>query len=44
MTVDIAGVVIRRVRLSTLPPGVSETHITNAMSTYGEVNKIHCDV
>jgi len=42
--VDIARVGTRRVRVSTLPPEVTEAQIMNAMTTYGEVKKIHDDV
>jgi len=41
VTVEIAGVGIRWVRVSTLPPEVTEVQITNAPSTYREVKKIH---
>jgi RNA recognition motif-containing protein len=41
---DIAGVEIRRVRVSTLPPEVTETQITNVMSNYGDVKKIQDEV
>ena len=43
-TVDIAGVGSRRVRVSALPPEVTEAQITNVMSTYGDVKKIHDEV
>jgi len=35
--IDIAGVGIRRVRVSTLPPEVTGTQIINVMSNYGDV-------
>jgi len=44
VTVDNAGVGIRRVRVSTLPHEITEAQITNAMSTYGEVKKIQDEV
>jgi len=42
--IDIAGVVIRRIRVSTLPSEVTETQITNVMSNYGDIKKIQYEV
>jgi len=45
VTVEIAGVRTRRVRVSTLiTPAVTEAQITNVISTYGDVKKIHDEV
>ena len=41
---DIAGIGIRRVRVSTLPPEGTETQIKNVISNYGDVNKIQDEV
>jgi len=37
--IDIAGVGIKRVRVSTLSPKVTETQIKNVMSSYGDIKK-----
>ena len=37
---DIAGVGVRRVRVSTLPPEVTKTETINVMSIYGDGKKI----
>jgi len=42
--IEIAGVGIRRVRVSTLPPEITETQIMNVMSAYGDVKTIHDEV
>jgi len=42
--VEAAGVGIRRVRASTLPPEVTDSQIVNVMSTYGDIKKIQDDV
>ena len=44
VTVEIAGVGSRRVRVTTLPPEGTEAQITNVMSTYGEIKKIHDEI
>ena len=44
LTIEIAGVVTRRVHVSTLPPEVTEAQITNIISIYGEVKKIHDEI
>jgi len=44
VTIEIAGVSTRRVRVSALPPEVTATQITNAISIYGEVKKEHEEV
>jgi hypothetical protein len=44
VTTEIAGVGTRRVRVSTLPPEVTATQITNAISIYAEVKKIHEEI
>jgi len=44
VTTEIAGVGTRRVAVSTLPPGVTEAQITNGMSIYGDVRKIHDEI
>ena len=44
VTIEIAGVGTRRVRVSALPPEVTATQITNAISIYGEVKKVHEEV
>jgi len=38
--VEIAGVGIRRVRVSTLPPKITEAQIKNALSIYGDIKQI----
>jgi len=42
--VDVTGVGIRRVTVSTLPPEVTETQITNVLSNYGDVKEIQEEV
>jgi hypothetical protein len=38
--VEAAGLGIRRVRASTLPPEVTDSQIVNVMTTYGDIKKI----
>jgi len=42
--VEIAGMGIRRVRLSSLPLEISEQQIRNVLSTYGEVKQINEEI
>jgi len=42
--VEITGVGIRRVRVSTLPQEVTEAQIKNALAQYGDIKQIHDDV
>jgi len=42
--VDIAGYGIRRVRISSLPPEVTEAHIRKVISYYGDVKTLHDEV
>jgi len=44
VTIEITGVGTRHVRVSTLPPEVTAAQITNAISIYGEVKKVHEEV
>ena len=44
VTFEIAGVGSRRILVSPLPSHVTETQITNGMSTYGYIKKIHDEV
>jgi hypothetical protein len=44
VTIEIAGAGTRRFRVSTLPPEVTATQITNAISIYGKVKKIHEEI
>ena len=44
VTVEVAGVGIRRVCVSTLPPEVTEVQIHNAMAAYEEIKMIHDEV
>jgi len=44
VTVEIAVVRSRRVRVTTFPPEVTEAQIPNVMSTYGEIKKIHDEI
>ena len=41
---DIARVGIRRVRVSTLPPEVTDIQIKNVMSNYGDFKKMQDEV
>jgi len=41
---EIAGVGIRRVRVSRLPPEVTEPQIINLLSTYGDIKQIQDEI
>jgi len=42
--VETAGVGIRKIRVSTLPPEVREPQIKNVLSTYGDIKQIQDEV
>jgi len=42
--VETAGVRIRRIRVSTLPPEITEPQIKNVLSTYGDIKQIQDEV
>jgi hypothetical protein len=44
VTMEVAGIGTRRVRITTLPPEITDTQIKNALAIYGEIQTIQEEV